>query len=336
MQVWSNGIFLAPTKFTMKAILTSTLTILLTFSLFPCEAVWARSQIEVKPLYTLSNFSGRVPYDIVQLAVDRTSGEVLVLNPKDGDVRVFNNTGMEIYRTEPYVDLGVPLDLAVHESGAIDLLILNGGKYTIHRCDYRGEPVSELVLTGIPDRFSDMKPGRILWSGGLLYIVDMGSLMVTLFDDSGVYLRGYMLTDLLELEGQEADESSMFGFAVDREGNLLFTIPVQFAAYRVSPDGQVMRFGESGSSPGQFSVVSGIAADDQGNIFLSDRRRSVVMIYSSTLTFQREFGYRGFGPGNLIVPGDLVLDRTGKLYVTQMRKRGIQVYRVMSADGYGN
>jgi hypothetical protein len=289
--------------------------------------------MQVKPLYTLSNFSGPVPYDLVRLAVDRENGEVLILNPRDEDIRVFNSTGMEIYRTSPYMDLGAPVDLAVEEDGTIDLLVMKGDSYTIHRCNYRGEPVSEVVLKDIPENFSDMRPNRILWNNGLLYLVDLDWLKVAVFDGSGRYMRGYMIEDILGLEGQQADESSMFGFTVDREGNLLFTIPVSFSAYRVSPDGEVASFGEPGSSPGQFSVVSGIAVDDRGNVFLTDRRRSVVMVYSPELKFLYEFGYRGFGPGNLIIPDDIVLDQNNKLYVAQMRKRGVKVYRVTLADG---
>ncbi len=320
----------------MRRILTWILTIPLALTIFPDQAVCAKSGIKVKPLYTLSNFSGHVPYSTVRLAVDRTSGEILILDPSDDNIRVFNSTGMEIYRTEPTMELGRPVDLTVEEDGTIDLLVMNRGRYTIYRCNYRGEPVSEVVFSGIPEDFLDMKPDRILWNGGLLYLVDMGSLRVTMFDTDGRYVRGYMLADILELEEKQAYESPMFGFTVDREGNLLFTIPTLFSAYRLSPDGQVTRFGMPGSSPGKFSLVSGVAVDDRGNIFLSDRRRSVVMVYSPNLKFMYEFGYRGFGPGSLVVPDDLVLDRTGKLYVSQMRKRGIQVFRVMLGGGSRN
>lgn len=320
----------------MKVILTWILTILLVGSVIPVRASYAKSRIEVKPLYILSNFSGHIPYNNVRLDVDRNSDELLVLNPRDGDIRVFNNTGMEIFRTESYRDLGQPVDLSVKEDGAIDLLVHNGSKYKIHHCNYRGEPESELKLIGIPENFSSMKPDRILWNGGFLYLVEMGSLKVAVFNSDGLYLRGYLMADILELEGNEVDEGTMFDFTVDRDGNMLFTIPILFSVYRVTPDGQVSRFGQPGSAPGKFSVVSGIAVDPVGNIFLSDRRRSVVMVFGPDLKFQREFGYRGFGPGNLIVPGDLTLDRTGKLYVTQMRKLGIKVYRVMLANGYGN
>jgi hypothetical protein len=164
----------------------------------------------------------------------------------------------------------------------------------------------------------------------------MGWLKVAMFDESGQYVRGYQMAELLDLDDDITEESSMFGFAVDRKGNMYFTIPVNFRAYRVSPDGEVTGFGESGSSPGQFAVVSGITVDEIGNVYLTDRRRSVVLVYSADLRFLEEFGYRGYGPGNLFVPGDLVLDRTGKLYVTQMRKMGVKVYRVIQTDNDQN
>lgn len=332
MLVWSYGTFLAEINCTMKTFLTSILTILLASSIVPSPAEGARSRIEIKPLYMLSNFSGDVPYDHVRLAVDRVNGEILVLDSRDADIRVYNSSGMEVYRTAPYWDLGTPVDLAVRDNGTIDLLVMDEGKYTIHSCNYRGDPIARMLLTGVPSDLADMRPGRILWNNGLLYLVDMGWLKVAVFDETGRYLRGYKMDEILELEGKTAEESTMFGFTLDIEGNMYFTIPVSFSAHRVSQDGVVASFGESGSSPGQFAVVSGIAVDDTGNIFLTDRRRSVVLAYDADLKFLHEFGYRGYGPGNLFVPGDLILDMTGKLYVTQMRKRGVQVYRVMFAD----
>jgi hypothetical protein len=316
----------------MKGILTIILKILPAFCVFLCQPGWANSNLEVKPLYTLSNFSGPIPYDHVRLAVDRVNGEVLVLDRRDADIRVYNSSGMEVYHTTPYWDLGAPMDLAVGDTGSIDLLLMDGGHFTIHRCNYRGEPISEFFLTGTPPDLGQMRPDRILWENGLLYLVDPGWLKVAVFDGDGRYLRVYRMEELLGLQGSLADESTMFGFTVDNKGNMFFTIPVDFSAYRVSPDGEVARFGESGSSPGQFAVVSGIAVDGTGNIFLTDRRRSVVLVYGADLGFLYEFGYRGYGPGNLFVPGDLVLGPGGKLYVTQMRKRGVQVYRVILAD----
>jgi hypothetical protein len=286
------------------------------------------SETLVKPVYVLSDFSGFIPYNNVRLKVDRGTGEVFVLDLKESDIRIFNSVGMEIYRTGTYRDLGFPMDLAIREDGSIDLLVREGGRYTIHHCSYRGEPVSVLEFTEIPEGFSDMQPDRILWNGGLLYVVDTGSHKVSVFDTEYRYERGYDLADILEIDEKKAREDSMFGFTVDREGSFLFTIPTLFSVYRVSPDGRVETFGEAGSSPGKFSIVSGIAVDEDGYIYLSDRNRSVVMIFSPDLKFRYEFGYRGYGPGSLIVPRDLGVDGKGKVYVAQMGNRGIKAFNV--------
>lgn len=303
-------------------------TILLTVTL-SCGFVWgAVPETRVTSLFTLSDFSGPITYDTIRLSVDRGRDEVFVLDLKEGDIRIFNTVGMEIFRTGSYRDLGFPVDLAIREDGGIDLLVREGSRHTVLRCNYRGEPVKEMTFTGIPENFLDMRPGRILWKGGLLYLVDISSLRVAVFDADGRYRRGYELADSLELGQEQARDNSMFGFTVDLEGSLYFTIPTLFSVYRVTVDGKVETFGEAGSSPGKFSIVSGIAVDDDGYIYLSDRNRSVVMIYSPDLKFRYEFGYRGVGPDSLIVPRDLGVDGKGTVYVAQMGKRGIKAFRV--------
>ncbi len=315
----------------MKRFLIIKLVICSFIILIPGLETSSASSVKVKPLYKLSNFSGSIPYNNVRLKVDRGTGEVFVLDLHEGDIRIFNGVGMEIYRTGSYRDLGFPVDLAIREDGGIDVLVRDGGRRTVHHCDYRGEPVSVMEFKGIPEGFSDMRPDRILWNGGQLYVVDTESLRVAVFDGGGRYERGYMFADVLEPDEKQAGgnaENSMFGFTVDREGSLFFTIPTLFSVYRVSVDGRVETFGEAGSSAGKFSIVSGIAVDEGGNIYLSDRNRSVIMIYSPELNFRYEFGYRGFGPGGLIVPRDLDIDGTGKVYVAQMGSRGIKAFRV--------
>jgi len=305
---------------------------LLAFVLLAVRVPVFASETLVKPVYTLSDFSGDVPYDHVRLTVDRSSGEVFVLDLREGDIRIFNRVGMEVFRTGSYRDFGTLVDLAVREDESIDLLTRQNGRSTILHCNYRGEPAGEMALTGIPEAFLDMRPGRILWNNGLLYLADTDSLRVAVFGADGQYLRGHALAGLLGIDTKQARENSMFGFTVDGKGNFFFTIPTLFSVYRVSVDGRVEVFGEAGSSPGKFSIVSGITVDDDGNIYLSDRNRSVVMIYGPDLKFRYEFGYRGDGPGSLIVPRDLGIDGKGTLYVAQMGKRGIKAFRVSLAQ----
>jgi hypothetical protein len=116
---------------------------------------------------------------------------------------------------------------------------------------------------------------------------------------------------------------------VDTAGNILFTLPVLFSATVLAPDGQVSSFGESGSLPGKFAVVSDITRDNRGNILVADRGKSVISIYDSSFQFLREIGGRGNAPGSLIVPQEIAIDADDRMYVTQLGNRGVSVFRMM-------
>ncbi len=118
----------------------------------------------------------------------------------------------------------------------------------------------------------------------------------------------------------------------DDQGNMFFTVPVQFSAFRLSPRGELTAFRKSGSAKGKFGVVAGIATDDMGYIYVSDRLRSVVLVFDRDLRFQTEFGYRGNQPSNLIVPDDLAVDSSGNVYVGQAANRGVSVFKVVHQE----
>src|SRR5262249_20525691 len=120
----------------------------------------------------------------------------------------------------------------------------------------------------------------------------------------------------LGFDGPKRADNDMRGFSVDHAGNMYFTIPTQFSAFVATPDGKVRSFGTRGSSPGKFSVVAGIAADDDGHIYITDILRAVVMVFDRDFRFLGEFGYRGNGAENLVGPSAVVVGN-GRVYVSQ-------------------
>ena len=94
-------------------------------------------------------------------------------------------------------------------------------------------------------------------------LVSKGTLQVVVVDESGVFQKRHDLAGLLDIDDPETNVIS--GFSLDRSGNMLFTIPVRFRAFVVSPDETVIEFGSSGSAPGDFGIVAGIVATDDGH-----------------------------------------------------------------------
>ncbi len=109
-------------------------------------------------------------------------------------------------------------------------------------------------------------------------------MKVLVVEPSGAMVAAHDLAKLTENEDERAD-LGLGGFGVDRDGSLLFTIPTQFAAFIVTPSGEVKRFGQKGSAPGKFQVVAGIGRDAAGNVFVSDVLKSAVIMFDRALNF---------------------------------------------------
>ncbi|ABQ26178.1 hypothetical protein Gura_1988 [Geotalea uraniireducens Rf4] len=285
-------------------------------------------EIKADYLYKLSDFTGVVPYSWVRPVVDRKTHEIYVANFSERSIRVFNENGMLVYEFGDDINIGNLYDLAIADDGNILLLSYKGTAYALTKCNFRGEPISTLEVRNLPPSFSkDFTPTVIFYHGGHIYLADKEAMKVVVADANGDFIDGYDLAAILEFDDKKKQDSGLVGFSVDREGNLLFTVPVIFQAYIVSPDRKVRSFGARGSSPGKFNIVGGIVADDKGTIYVTDTLRCVVMIFDKDFNFKTEFGYRGGAKDNLISPMELAIDGD-RLYVTQSRNRGVSVFRI--------
>ncbi len=289
--------------------------------------------LTVYSLYKLANFSGGIPFSYgAQLAIDEHTGDLYVIDDTHGGVSIFNKHGMETYQFGHASNLGQIVSLAVDKDG--NILILSypvsrtaADPYYIGFCDFRGKLERKIKITGLPRDFSGFLPDKILTCDGHIYLIDISTLLVAQVDEKGVCLKTW---DISRLAGWNPAtmQISAFGFTIDEKGNMYFTIPTSFKAFKMTPAGKISSFGQGGDGPGKFGVASGIAVDKKGYIYVTDKLRCAVLIFDKNLTFVREFGYRGYGMGGLIVPTDLVIDREGTLYVAQGGNRGVDVFKM--------
>jgi len=281
-------------------------------------------------IYTLSDFTGSIPYSWPRVVADKERNEVYVLF--QNTIRVFNEFGMEIYRFGDDLDLGQIVDLAVDKKGDILLLTYKHSQGQLRgeiiHCNYRGEPKSNIELKNLPGEFFDFSPNRMIYQDGTLYLASLSGLKVVIADEEGNSKKGYDLFTLLELEEKDRGNVEIIGFNVDKEGNILMTVPVLFRACILSPDGKINWFGKPGSTPGKFNVVAGIARDSKGNYLIVDKLKCAVMVFDKGFNFINQFGYRGYKPGNFIAPDDIAVDNGDRIYITQVGKRGVSVFKL--------
>lgn len=290
----------------------------------------------VSYLYGLSDFSGTVPYTDVNLYVDTQRDEVYA--SVSNLISVFNASGMEIFEFGLDPRYGRVFDVAVEESGMILLLTLEQSSsralpaWSITKCNYRGEPIGQIVVKDLPPAFEDFVPNEMFYRGGEIILASRAQLWAIVVDTSGAFQRAYDLGQLAGIPEDKRPDNDIFGFSVDPQGNMLFTIATMFKAFVVSPDASVKAFGRAGSNPGSFGIAAGIAADGQGNVLVADRLRGVVMVFDRDFQFITEFGPGDDARSHLVRPSGVATGTSGKIYVTQTGDRGVAVFKLNSGD----
>jgi hypothetical protein len=279
----------------------------------------ASAAFNVSYAYSLSSTTGIMRGTMgPRLSYDAQSKELYV--SAEGMVKVFSPSGMEVFSFDD-VCAQAPA-IAGFKNGEF-LAIAQGG---LVRCNYRGEFAAKVEIAGLPA--GTVVAGDVLaYVSGHVYIANTNAKKVLVLDDELKFVRSYDLGEIVGLAADDA-ENDIRGFTVDQSGNMLFTVPTQFLAYVVSPDGKFQTFGKKGSSPGKFNVVGPIARDESGYVYVADMLRSVVMVFDPSFKFVREFGYRGNKPWNLATPADMVVG-DGKLFVSSMNARkAVVVFKV--------
>ncbi len=281
------------------------------------------AQVSTRYLYRLSSVLGPMRYDSVRVAVDEAGDETYVVY--QNLVRIFNASGMEVFSFGDDLDLGGMLDATAERNGDIVLLSYKDRHTVVTRCTYRGVPVGRIEITNLPAGVQ-FSANRLIVRGGLFYFADLFASTVTITGPDGKCRQRIEFPRLIGADEVQRAGAEMFGFAVDQDGSIYFTMPTLFRVYKYSPDGKLAFFGRAGSSAGRFGIISGIAVDSRGDVLVSDKLRSVVMVFDKDFRFLSEFGYRGMGPENLIVPDNLAVDGKDRVYVSQARRRGVSVF----------
>jgi DNA-binding beta-propeller fold protein YncE len=165
-----------------------------------------------------------------------------------------------------------------------------------------------------------------------LYVVDMTG-RVQKFSPDGQYLTMWQMP--------QTDKGKPKGMCCDGEGLIVVLEPQYSRVNHFTADGRLVRqWGGHGTNDGQLAFPRAVAADAQGNIYVSEYglTERVQAFAQSNATWLRTIGSKGPGNGQCNRPEGLAFDAQGKLYVADSCNHRIQVF---SANGqwlasYGN
>jgi hypothetical protein len=308
----------------MRLRLTLALAAALGFAPRPAAA----APIQTQYVYHLATSTGVIRSNGVFVVYDPYGKETITVG--DGLVRIFNESGMEVYSFASPPELGGIMAVAPIEDG--DMLFLAFSRehagQAVFRANFRGEVKGKVELE-LPAEWKEFAFNSMGYGGGRLYLADLGAMRMIVTGLDGKFITAYDLAKLVDPEKGELkrQEYGLKGFKVNAKGEVLFTVQPLFKAYVLSPDGTFRFFGQRGSAPGKFNVVAGIAQDEKGYTYVTDILKSAVLVFDPDFKWVKEFGYRGGHAGALFAPVDIAAG-DGKVYVSQYARRGVAVFKV--------
>ena len=124
------------------------------------------------------------------------------------------------------------------------------------------------------------------------------------------------------------------GLAIDRENRQLYVADVeldQVLVYDADTLKLKRKMGTTGhnhelTTPGDFAKPSGLAVDQEGDLYVADTLNNRIEVFDADGKFVRTFGKSGDGPGYFARPKGVAIDGDGHIWVADGVQDRVQVF----------
>jgi sugar lactone lactonase YvrE len=187
------------------------------------------------------------------------------------------------------------------------------------------------VETGEYSMIKNGSDARFQWLIGLaiddgdrLFASDSGKRHVVVFDKN--HKAEGAISEGLTAPG---------GLAIDNENRLLYVADAEqdlVLVYDADPPFKLIRkLGKPGTehtstAPGEFAKPTGVAVDQDGNVYVSDTWNNRIQEFDADGRFIRTFGEAGDGPGYFARPKGISIDGDGHIWVADALQDRVQVF----------
>lgn len=161
-----------------------------------------------------------------------------------------------------------------------------------------------------------------------LYIVDMTG-RIQVFTADGKFLRGWQTPEFVN--GRPC------GLGFDRDGHLLVADTHYFRVLFYTKQGELLTDrtigGVCGNGPGEFSFVTDVAEDSNGNYYVGEYGEyDRIQKFSHDGKFLMQWGSHGKEPGQFVRPQGITIDADDRVWVADACNHRVQVFEVKGEE----
>lgn len=256
--------------------------------------------------------------------VDRTFGEVLVVDPGHNRIVILDDSGTYKFEFAGGDHFTSPLGVVVDSQGQILVLASTPGGRRILRFDFDGVFLNDVDLD-TPDGPVTRIESIAIDGEDNFYVLDRENVRICVYRQSGEFANAFPLIADLE---EKVRREQVFG-AIDVSGGAIYVpVPTLGSVLVHAPDGALVRsIGHAGNNVGELNFPVSVAIQDE-LVMVLDKHRFNVVCFTLGGKFLGEFGGKGLSPGWFYHPTILELGDRDQVYVGQMFHNKIQICRV--------
>jgi sugar lactone lactonase YvrE len=181
---------------------------------------------------------------------------------------------------------------------------------------------TEMIKNGKDATFS-LITGLAIDDADRLFVSDPGNHVIFIFGPNHK-VQGAIREGLSEPAGMAIDLENRFLYVADvaLDQVLVFDADTFTLLRRIGTGGKDHTL----TTPGDFAKPTGVAVDQDGNLYVADMLNARIEIFDADGNFIRTFGKRGDGPGYFAMPKGVAIDCDGHIWVTDAMQNRVQIY----------
>ena len=255
--------------------------------------------------------------------VDRL-GRVLVTDVGRAGIFVFDEAGgkLEFWdRAAPGTQFASPIAITQGREG--ELLVTDSDLGRVFRLGMDGRPLGELgagVLLRPTGLARDARSGRI-------YVTDTNAHDIKVFDDDGRHVATW------GKRGEEPGELNYPTHLALSDGVLLVADSLNARVQGFDAEGKpVLGFGQRGIYVGNMVRPKGVAADDEGNLYVVESMHDTLLVYDRRGRLLMSLTGTDSESGRFYLPAGVWVDARNRIYVADMFNARVAVFQFLGGN----